>query len=103
MNRIAEYVDREIKRREISIRGFAELLGLHHNTVIRYLNGEEPTLDFLVKLAKATGADLIALIDLAYPGIIDQNRPSARAILYAQQLDQLPDEVREVIFKMIFK
>lgn len=100
---LSSFLQREIKKREQSIRAFAEDLGVNHNTVIRYLDGEDPTLDFLVKLSKTTNTDLVALIDLAYPGLIEQNRASPEAILFAQQLDQLPSEVRDVLYRMILK
>lgn len=103
MSTLADYIKKEMVLREMSMRAFAEICGVTHTTLMRYLEGAEPTLDFLVKLSRATGADLISLIDLAFPGVIEASRPSARAILFAQQLDQLPDDIREAIFRMIFK
>lgn len=100
---LPSFLQREIKKRDQSIRAFAEDLGVNHNTVIRYLDGDDPTLDFLVKLAKTTGTDLVALIDLAYPGLINETRASPEAIIFAQQLDQLPPEVRSVLYRMILK
>lgn len=103
MSNLSDFIKKEITRRELSIRGFADLCGVTHTTLLRYLEGDAPTLDFLGKLARATNTDLIALIDLAFPGLIEETRASPEAIIFAQQLDQLPPEVRDVLYRMILK
>ncbi len=103
MATLSDFIRKEMTRRELSVRGFADLCNVTHTTLLRYLEGDEPTLDFLGKLAKATNTDLVALIDLAFPGLIAETRASPEAIIFAQQLDQLPLEVRNVLYKMIIK
>ncbi len=105
---LKELILSETKRRDISLRGFAELLGVASATVLRYTNDPDakPSVEFLVKLAHVTGYDFISLLTMCWPEVqqvINETRPSPEAVIFAQRFQQYPQEQREVLRGIIFK
>lgn len=98
--RLSNFIAQEIQRRGISARQFAEFVGVSSNTINRMLDPEDessPSLDFLVKLANATNADLIAVISLAYPEVRQKTALTPTAAIIAQRIEQLAEDDRETV------
>jgi transcriptional regulator with XRE-family HTH domain len=95
----------EMKRRGLdSARQFAEFLDVDPATVSRAIsahNPSKPGLKFLLQLAEKTGYSVQHLIALAYPDVAGQSDLSPSAALLAQQIEQLPEHLQEVIRSLI--
>jgi transcriptional regulator with XRE-family HTH domain len=98
---LRKFIHDEINKRSISTRAFSELMGISHTTMNRVLNEQpdkqqEPTLDFLVKLATVTKIDLVTLMSITYPDLIKLS-PSGDARVFAEGYEQAPDHIKEAI------
>jgi transcriptional regulator with XRE-family HTH domain len=103
MTAFTDFLRDEMARRDFeSQRAFSRWLGMSAATVWQVMDGgREPGLDFLLATAKATGVDIRTLIDLAYPGAQTSGDLSAADLVLAQQISQLPDEIRRVVRAII--
>ena len=103
MSAFTDFLRDEMARRDLeSQRAFARWLGMAPATVWQVMEGgREPGLDFLIATAKATGVDIRALIDLAYPGLLASGDLTAADVVLAQQIGQLPEDVRRVVRAII--
>jgi hypothetical protein len=94
-----------MQRREMtSAREFAKFVDVSPTTITRAIDEREPTIpgiDFLIKLSMATKVSISDLVEMAYPDIAMSTRPSASSRVLAQQIEQLPDPVREVVSAII--
>lgn len=89
----------EVRRRDISVREFANLMGVSHTTVLKFFEyGKKdvgyPSVDFLIRLARATETDLCTIIGLIAPDLVHHD-PETQAI--AEQLRQLPTIQRDMV------
>jgi transcriptional regulator with XRE-family HTH domain len=101
---LRKFIVDEMKRRGMSNRQFAVLIGVSNATINRAVdekNPTEPTLDFLLKLSKATNVGVFALIGMAYPDLVDFNQPSPAALVMAQKIEKLPSHLQEAIAAII--
>lgn len=96
MNKLGEFIASELRNRDMSARQFADLVKTNHSTITKamYPNPPEPTLDFLVKLARATSTDLCALVALVKP---DDTRVRPEVQLVADRIARLPPDKLEII------
>jgi len=104
MSEFKKFLLDEINRRGMSARQFAEFVDVAPSTVSRCVDERDPQvpgIDFLIKIAKATGLSITSLVALAYPDVTLETRPSALSQLRAQQIEQLPDAVQEVVSAII--
>lgn len=102
----------EMQKRNMSARAFAELIGVDHSQVNKFLNHGikesyagravgDPSLDFLAKLSQATGVSVYTLIGLVMPNLADVN-VDAEARALADQIRRLPPESRRLIDAFIY-
>lgn len=92
-----EFLEDEMRKREMSIRQFAEFVGVSHPTITRAIDPSgsvEPSFDFLVKLSEATKVDLCTIVALLAP---DRTHISARARVLAQAIEALSEGDQEII------
>lgn len=104
MSEFKDFLQNEMQRRDMSARQFAEFVDVAPTTITRCVdekNPQLPGLDFLMKLAKATGASITSLVAMAYPDLAITTRPSPSAQILAQQIEQLPEATQEVILAII--
>jgi transcriptional regulator with XRE-family HTH domain len=97
---LRDFLLAEMKRRNMSARQYAQFLGVSNTTINRLVDArdpDEPSLSFMVKLARATKVSLVSLLDLSYPDLADLllEDPEARVLL--EELVQLPSEDRVAI------
>ncbi len=93
MNKLGEFIQEELRKRDMSARQFADHVKVSHSTITKamYPVPPEPSLDFLAKLGRATGIDLCTIVAMVKP---DDTRVSPRALLIAQRIEQLPESKR---------
>lgn len=98
------FILEEMRARDMSARQFAEFVGVSHTTINKFTDerssDQTPSLGFLVRLAEATNTDLIALIELVFPGASEMQLSPAAKVL-AQRIESLPDEIRIVVESII--
>lgn len=105
MNTLGEFILDEIRNRHTSARDFADLVGVSHTVINKFMNhgledsyaGKpigDPSLEFLVKLAKATQVDVRTLITLVYPEIGEVD-PSN--LILAERINNLPKDQKALI------
>lgn len=100
LSRLGKFIQAEMQRRELSANQFASIVGVSHTTIGRLIEpGDEtqPTLDFLIKLAKATHTDICSLVALVAPEATTTN---AEAQLLAERIARLPADKREIARKL---
>lgn len=99
------FVLSEIRRRQISAREFADLVGVTHATINKCVNAAagNPSIELLLRLSKATETDLMSIIALAFPAIANQTRPDPEAFILAQRFSQLPEDIRNFLKATVLK
>lgn len=96
MNKLGDFIEGELKRRDMSLRRFADIVGVHHSTLIKAMRPEppEPSLDFLRKLAKATGVNVLDLVALVLP---EDSNVDGEVRVIAERIARLPADRREIV------
>lgn len=102
---LGEFIEAEIKRRNLSAREFARYVDVPSSLINKFRNHGlretygskpvgDPSLDFLVKLAKATHVDICALLAITRPDaeVVD---PAARIL--AQRITRLAPDKRQIV------
>lgn len=99
---LGNFVEQEAKRRKLSIRKFADLIGVSHSTLGKHINNPDtrPDLELLEKLSDKTGASLETLILIASPKFATKSRLSPRVLLIAERLNELGEETQELLLAM---
>lgn len=98
---IQKFIIEDMTRRKMSLREYADFLGVTHPTVSRYAHDEhkEVQWDFLLKLSRATRTDIGYLARLAAPDVAFENVPDTNLI--AERINQLPLTYRKTIIDMV--
>lgn len=94
----------EIKKRQMSMRKFAEALDIAPSTLSRILdtkNPSQPTIETLIKLAEMTHTSLETLTALAYPDLADATKMSPTARVVGQNFEKLPEDLQNTIMTII--
>jgi transcriptional regulator with XRE-family HTH domain len=98
---LGNFVLTEMTRRQMTAREFANFVGVTHTTINRLLEHgvgdksvNDPSLDVLDKLAKATSTDICSLVALVKP---DTARISPFARMLAERIERLPADKREFL------
>lgn len=100
---LREFIEEEMRRRDMTANQFADFVGVAHTTIGRAIDQRRPTTpspEFLIKLAKATGISLSSLIALVIPEA-EHIEVSARSLLIAERIGQLPPDKQEIIDSLI--
>lgn len=101
---LSNFLEDEIRKRQMSAREFAHFIGVSHQTIGKFLDyGKRdvgyPSADFILKLAKATNTNpavIMAMIDPDVPtSESGQYGPDTRLI--ADQVQQLSDLERRMV------
>lgn len=106
MSEFKQFLQDEMTRRGMSARQFSEFLDVAPSTVTRCIDEKNPAtpgLDFLLKVARATGVSITSLVAMAYPDLTITTRPSPSAQILAQQIEQLPEATQEVVLAITKK
>lgn len=100
-----DFILDEMKKRGMkSARQFALFVGVDPTTISRAIDGRKPTvpgLDLLIKVSEATHKDIFALLALAYPEVVKSSAASPDALLMAQQIEELPQSVKDAVRALI--
>lgn len=97
----SQFLNEEIRRRDMSARKFADLVGVNHAIINKFVNAEPseeigyPSIHTLRKLSDATGVSLLALLALIFPDT-GNTAGDIDARLLAEQITQLSPEDRAV-------
>lgn len=110
---LGEFLQMELNNKHLSARQLAEMVGVNHKVINKYLEHGikedvgNPTPEFLLKLSKATGTNVVMLLALAYPEIgaaLERiTKVSSTAALRQEQIEQLPENLREAVDSIIFE
>jgi len=98
---LAEFIESEIKKRDMSIREFSRMAGLSHSTVSQYLNepdSRKVSIEFLVKISVATNTDLSSIVAMVYPELTSID-PESR--IMAEQIRKLPQDKRGMLGSLL--
>lgn len=99
-----DFLQEEIDKRHQSLREFADMVGVTHQTISKFLDyGKKdvgyPSMDFLAKVSKATNTDIRTIVSLVLPeAVITQ---SVDAVVLAEKISRLPKEKQEIIDALI--
>ena len=100
---LSDFIQSEMKKRDMGVVEFAKFVGVTHSTISKHL-GEKagvPSEDFLVKLSDATTVSLETIFGLAFPRVANRMPVSPKAMLLAQRFDQLPESVQDFILRAV--
>lgn len=103
-NGFQDFLKTEIKKRQLTPRQFAFFVGVDPSTMTRALDEKKPpapTVEFVVKVARATHTNAMTLMAMAYPEIAEETNINPSWLLLAQQFEQLPEDFRNVIMAII--
>jgi transcriptional regulator with XRE-family HTH domain len=105
---LGEFIDQEIRQRQMSVREFAELVGVTHPTILKFReHGKKdvgsPSIEFLILLAKATNTSLVALLAMAFPDAAPLLQVDPATLILSQRIQRLPDHIRQAIDDLLSK
>jgi hypothetical protein len=102
---LSDFIEAEMRRRNMNVVEFANLLGVSHASISRHLSRRKrrprPQIDFLLKLVDKTGVNLITLLVIAYPEVAGRVGLGPRAMLLAERFDKLPEAVQDFIITSV--
>lgn len=104
MQNLREFLIEEMHKRRMSGREFANMVGVASSTIVRFTAEEykkknpAPSLDFLVKLSKATRVDLCILVAYVHPELTNTDAQSA---IIGALASQLPADKQEAMLAML--
>lgn len=100
---LRDFINDEVRKRNISKREFARRLDVAPSTLLRLLEDDPPvpTLSVLAKLSEITGVSIETLAALAYPEVADRTRISPTAQVVGQAFEKLPERIQEMILSII--
>jgi transcriptional regulator with XRE-family HTH domain len=103
LNYLADFLHEEMQKRNMSNHAFAEFIGVSHTTINRLVDVEHkdnnyPSIEFLIKLSRATKVNIRDLITLVAPEdtYTDTVEPP-RFMPLSERLERLPERYRQVI------
>lgn len=97
MDRLRNFVGEEIRKRDMSIRQFSDLVGVSHPTILRILDEHadfEPSISVLSKIARATHVDLCTLVSMVAP---EATLHDVEIEILAARIARLPETQRQMI------
>lgn len=101
MNQIIRFINEEMKRRDMSVRQFANLMGMSHTTVLKVVDSEnphKPSLEFLIKLADVTKVDIRDLVAMVAPEVAGVG---ANVAALSARMGRLSEEQKQIIDRLI--
>jgi len=98
---LREFIESEIKKRDMSLSEFARFIGISPSAVIKYLNEESRgiSIEFMVKLARGTNTNLKTIVAMEYPEETEELDPSV--ILMAERITRLPQDKRQMVESLL--
>jgi transcriptional regulator with XRE-family HTH domain len=105
---LGDFLDQELHKRQMSVREFAEYVGVTHPTIIKFReHGKKdvgnPSIDFLVKLAQKTDTNLVALLAMSFPEAAPLLDIDPATLILSQRIQRLPDHIRQAIDDLLSK
>ncbi len=105
---LGDFIDQEIHKRKMSVREFADFVGVTHPTIIKFReHGKKdvgnPSIEFLIKLAQTTNTSLIALLAIAFPDAAPLLDIDTDTLILSQRIEKLPDHIRQAIDDLLAK
>ena len=102
MNEFQKFLNAEMKNRDMSMRQFAEFVGVPGSVITRIMDQNsptKPTVDTLAKIAIATSVDIRYIVGLVAPNGIQNVSTDAMTIMC--QINRLPKDKQAVILQVI--
>ena len=105
---LGDFIDQEIHKRQMSVREFAEFVGVTHPTILKFReHGKKevgsPSIEFLIMLAHTTNTSLVALLAMAFPDAAQLLNVDAATLILSQRIQRLPDHIRQAIDDLLSK
>lgn len=104
-NAFSEFLEGQIKQRQMTPREFAIYIDVAPSTLSRALNPDRnnitPSIDFLMKLSKGTSVSIVTLLELVYPELKDEAGASTSSKALAEQIEQLPDPLKDAVMSIV--
>lgn len=98
---LAEFIMSQLKERDMSMRRFAQFIGVSSTTISNALNPNKnimPGTDFLTKLADATNTDIGVIVSMAFPELTSLDTAT---MLLAIQIKELPEAQQATIRQLM--
>lgn len=98
-----DFVEREMKQREMNATQFAKFIGVAHTTINRLIDPRNPTTpspELLYKLAEKTGVNYTILSALVLPGA-EFTEIDPKTLVRAERIRQLTPEEQDTIDSFI--
>lgn len=101
MSPIIRFINEEMRRRDMSARQFAMLMGMSHTTLLKVVDEDDPkkpSLEFLIKLADVTHTDIRDLVAMVAPEVAGEEANMAALMTRYRRLSK---EQQEVVNRLI--
>lgn len=101
MPNFRDFLLHEIKKRDMSVHAFAQMLGIAHSTINRLLDEREttdPSAKTLAIMSEKLNIKIDVLFALAYPNLENaQFRDDPKALVLARQISELSPDAQEMM------
>jgi transcriptional regulator with XRE-family HTH domain len=104
---LSNFILAEIQKRDMSAREFARFIGASHSSVNRLLNYSQdevhyPSVDFILRLAKATNKDVGEIMKLIDPDVpTDDPELDPQVKIIAERIQRLGERERRMVEKFV--
>jgi len=96
-----EFIELEMKKRDMSIREFSRFVGISHSAVSKYLSHPDTksiSIEFMVRVADATNTDLASIVAMVYP---EHTTVNAEVRILAERIANLPPDKRKMVDSLL--
>lgn len=97
---LADVLETAMLDLEMGVNEFAKKVGVGHSTISKHLNRRrrpEPSITFILKLARALEVSPITLLGIAFPEIADRLPYEPSLLATAERISKLPEAVQDFI------
>ena len=101
MQTIQKFIIEDMRKRKMSMREYADFIGVTHPTISKYVRDPEHGIrwEVLLKLSAATHVDIGTLARIAAPDVAYESIPDTKLI--TDRINQLPPAYRKTIIEMV--
>lgn len=102
---LGDFLTEEMSRRNMSVLRFSQFVGVSHTSIHKFLEyGKKdvgyPSVDFVIKLAKATNTDISVIMALIDPTVPTGEHQPLTGML-AEEIESLTDHQRKMVAAFI--
>lgn len=105
LDTLREFIEEQMRQRDMSAREFAALVGVTHATINKFVSASQkpdnPKMEFIIKLSDATHTRPSVLLALAYPEFAERERIYPASEFFNLEFPKLTEQQKEEVLALM--